>query len=121
MNPQEIYRKIGRKIKRYREGTHRTQAQLAAEIGISRASLANIEAGRQQILTHHLYAISDALDLGSPTELMVASQASGFVDVEASELPLPDEGLTEKQRMEVLHLMGGVLHNGELEDMEDDK
>ena len=108
---QDTYREVGQAIRRYRGGAGRTQAQLAAEIDISRTSLANIEAGRQQVLVHHLYAIADALDLDSPSLLMPVPQASTLHDVELSALPLPEEGLSEKQRQEVLGLMGGVLNN----------
>ena len=108
MTPEGIYREVGRNIRRYRAGAHRTQAQLASEIGISRASLANIEAGRQQVLLHHLYAIADALDLDSPSTLMpVPPSPNG----DPAKLPLPTEGLSETQRQEVLRLMGGILKN----------
>ena len=107
MSPKDIYKEVGRHIRRYRAGSHRTQARLAAEIGISRASLANIEAGRQQVLVHHLYAIADALDLSSPSVLIPAPPPR---DGEPTELPLPAEGLSETQRKEVLRLMGGTLN-----------
>ena len=99
---------MGRTIRRYRAGAHRTQAQLASEIDISRASLANIEAGRQQILLHHLYAIADALDLDSPRVLMPAPSPR---DADSADLPLPAEGLSETQRQEVLRLMSDVMKN----------
>ena len=108
MTPKVIYREVGRNIRRYRVGTHRTQAQLASEIGISRASLANIEAGRQQVLLHHIYAIADALDLDSSRVLMPVPPSP---DEDPAELPLPTEGLSEIQRQEVLRLMGGILKN----------
>ena len=108
MRPEDIYRELGRSIRRHRAGAHRTQAQLAAEIGMSRASLANIEAGRQQVLLHHLYAIADALDLNSPGALMPAPSPP---DADPVVLPLPAEGLSETQRQEVLRLMGGVMRN----------
>ena len=111
VSPQDTYKELGQAIRRFRKGAGRTQAQLASEIGISRASLANIEAGRQQILVHYLYAIADALDLNSPSQLMPMPQASTPHDVELPELQLPKEGLSEKQRQEVLRLMGGVLNN----------
>ncbi len=106
MRPTDIYREVGRNIRRYRAGAHRTQAQLASEIGISRASLANIEAGRQQVLIHHLYTIADALDLDSPGALMPAPSPQ---DAASADLPLPAEGLSERQRQEVLRLMSGVM------------
>lgn len=110
MTPQDIYREVGQTIRRYRAGAHRTQSQLAAEIGISRASLANIEAGRQNVLVHHLYAIAEALELDSPTALMPVRQSNDEDGAVASALPLPESGLTEKQRQEVLRLMGGAYN-----------
>ena len=117
MSPKDIYKEVGRRIRRYRAGTHRTQAQLAAEIGISRASLANIEAGRQQVLLHHLYAIADTLDLSSPGVLIPALPPR---DGEPAELPLPAEGLSETQRQEVLRLMGSALNTENQETTEAD-
>ena len=107
MEPRDLYKEVGHNIRRNRNGARRTQEQLAAEIGMSRASLANIEAGRQQVLVHHLYAIAAALDLDSPSVLMPPLKPPPHAEV--SELPLPKEGLTEKQRLEVLQLLSGVL------------
>ena len=50
-----------------------TQEQLGAKIGLSRASVVNIEHGRQQVLLHHVVAMSAAtetalLDLLQPLE-----------------------------------------------------
>ena len=109
MNPRAIYRDVGRHIKCYREGANRTQAQLAIEIGISRASLANIEAGRQQVLLHHLYAIANALDLGSPGDLM---PVTSLYCANPTDLPLPAKGLSDSQRQEVLNLMSGIVSHG---------
>ena len=108
MESDDIYKEVGRNIRRYREGARRTQEQMAAEIGMSRASLANIEAGRQKARLHHLYAIAEALDLDSPAVLLPLA-ASTPHDEELSELPLPKEGLTDKQRLEVLRLLSDVL------------
>lgn len=114
MKAEDIYQEVGQNIRRYRENARRTQAQLAAQIGISRASLANIEAGRQQVLLHYLYAIADSLELSSPSVLMPELYASPVPAGNAAALPLPQEGLNKKQRQEVLRLMGGVLNNNQL-------
>ncbi len=108
MRPEDIYREVGRKIRRYRVRAHRTQAQLAAEIGISRASLANIEAGRQRVLIHYLYALAEALDIDSPAFLIPEELLPKSAD--AADVPLPAEGLSETQRQEVLRLMSGVVN-----------
>ena len=107
VDSQQIYREVGRNIKRYRRSVFMTQAQLSVEIGISRSSLANIEAGRQQLLVHHLYAIADALDLDSPKALLPSRPALTLRKGKLSALPLPEKGLSDKQRQEVLRLIGG--------------
>lgn len=88
-----------------------TQDQLARQVGISRASLANIEGGRQQVLVHHLFGLADGLQLESPAQLLLAPQRDKRKRDATAELPLSGEGLTDKQRQEVLRLMGGVLEN----------
>ena len=108
MEPQDLYSEVGSNIRRYRRGMHRTQQQVAAQIGLSRASLANIESGHQWVRLHHLYAIAEVLDLDSPTALMPPLKPAPQ-HAELSELPLPKEGLTDKQRLEVLRLLSDVL------------
>lgn len=100
-----IYRDVGQTIRRLRKHANRTQAQLAAQIGLSRAALANIEAGRQQILVHHLYSIAEALELDSPASLMPWTPASTHDSERSYELPLPSKGLSEEQEQDVRLLM----------------
>ena len=59
LSPQEaIYCHIGDAIAERRCRLGMTQQQLSKQLSISRASLANMEAGRQQILVHRLYEIA---------------------------------------------------------------
>jgi transcriptional regulator with XRE-family HTH domain len=109
MDANQIYRNLGKRIRDLRKGLGRTQDQLAKQVGISRASLANIEGGRQQVLVHHLFGIAAALDLDSPAQLLLSSQTRARSDRTTAALPISGEGLTEKQRREVLRLMGGVV------------
>jgi transcriptional regulator with XRE-family HTH domain len=48
-----------------------TQLQLSALIGLTRGSVANIEAGRQSVLLHQFLAIAAALKL-TPDQLLPA-------------------------------------------------
>jgi transcriptional regulator with XRE-family HTH domain len=82
-----------------------TQQQLAAHLGISRASLANIEVGRQKVFVHHLYALAAALRL-QPYELLPLPTAFAL-DEDWTGLPLP-EGLKPEQRSQVAHLVDAV-------------
>ena len=111
MNADQIYRNLGKRIRDLRKSLGLTQVQLAQQVGISRASLANIEAGRQQVLVHHLLGLASALQLDSPALLLLAPRDRSPKDGAASPLPLTGAALTEKQRREVLNLMGGVLEN----------
>ena len=106
-NPADVYRELGRRIRRHRTAARLTQAHVAAIARISRASVANIEAGRQQVLVHHLYAIADALYLDSPAQLLPDPAVFRVGPDELSEVPVPEEGLTDQQRQQVLHLMSG--------------
>ena len=67
--PQRLYRSIGEAVRTRRRALDLTQQKLADRLGISRASLANIEVGRQRILVHHLYSLARELGVEVPTLL----------------------------------------------------
>ena len=115
-----IYKNLGMRIRDLRGNLGLTQEQLARQIDISRASLANIEAGRQKLLVHLLFDLADALQLDSPAALLLPPQAPARRAKAAADLPLSGEGLTEKQRREVLRLMGDALSNNNHEGREDE-
>jgi len=122
MESEQIYKNLGIRIRDLRKALGRTQDQLAKQVGISRASLANIEAGRQQVLVHHLFGLADALQLESPATLLLLPRPKSKRDGAASDLRISGDGLTEKQRREVLNLMGGALnsHDAGAEEREDE-
>lgn len=114
MNERDIYCEVGQRIRRFRKGAGRTQHQLADQIGVSRASIANIEAGRQNFMLHYIYAIAEALELDTPISLLPGAHEGIAVSADMPKVPVPQEGLTDKQREEVILLMGGRLgdHGG---------
>ena len=59
----ELYRELGRKIRQARErhGQKLSQDALASRLGISRASVVNIEGGRQRAPLHLLWQIAELL------------------------------------------------------------
>ena len=61
---EALYRAIGQKIRERREQTapKLSQDKLAKQLGISRASVVNIEAGRQHAPLHLLWQIAEALE-----------------------------------------------------------
>jgi transcriptional regulator with XRE-family HTH domain len=56
-----LYQEIGERVRKERDELGFSQIELAAEIGMTRTSVVNIEAGRQRLPIHTLYAIADAL------------------------------------------------------------
>ena len=63
METKRLYQTIGVQIREQRKISRYTQEDLSRQIGISRAAIANIEAGRQQLLVHQLYAIARAMEV----------------------------------------------------------
>lgn len=77
----EIYRIIGAGLAARRKKLRLKQAEVADQIGLTRASLANIERGRQKLMLHQIYKLATALDVDSITDLVPKNysfqQASG--------------------------------------------
>ena len=69
----EIYATLGRRVRTRREDLRLTQAELSAKIGLSRASIANIEGGRQAVLVHQFLALAEALTI-PPMDLIPSTQ-----------------------------------------------
>lgn len=73
MDDMELYRLLGQNAARLRKAKGQTQAETAAQIGLTRASLANIETGRQKVLMHHVFRLANALECESILDLVPAS------------------------------------------------
>jgi transcriptional regulator with XRE-family HTH domain len=70
MAANPIYKAFGNAVSTRRKALGLTQAKLANKVKVSRASIANIESGRQNILLHHIYAIAAALEFTKVGELL---------------------------------------------------
>lgn len=66
---RDFYKPVADNIRQAREKANLTQKMLAGAIGLSRAAIANIESGRQQILLHTLYDIAEACNT-DPVKLL---------------------------------------------------
>lgn len=98
-----IYPVIGEHIRRRRKLLKLTQEKLAPRLGISRASLANIETGRQRLLVDQLFAVAEALNL-APSDLLPTPKSA---DTSApGKLPLPKD-LNAKQKEQITRLLTG--------------
>lgn len=85
MDPREIYILFGKRVAEARDQAKLTQQGLADKVGLSRASVANIEAGRQRIVLHQALEITHALDLRSVTDLLPADLVRHSTDTKMAE------------------------------------
>jgi transcriptional regulator with XRE-family HTH domain len=106
MNPESIYRHIGAVVRKGRKKfqPRLTQEALAQRVGISRASLANIETGRQSVLVHQLYALAAALDLAPEDFLLHAPDSAARAEWEQI---LPDD-LKPLQKNQIARLLANT-------------
>jgi transcriptional regulator with XRE-family HTH domain len=63
MDDRELYKRFGALVRDHRQRRKMKQAEVGAAIGLSRASIASIETGRQQIPIHYLYRLANAFDV----------------------------------------------------------
>lgn len=61
MNEMDLYAQLGRKVAAARKKLGLTQAELASRVSLTRASVANIETGRQRVMLHDVFALVEAL------------------------------------------------------------
>lgn len=81
-NEDNIYKSLGEKIATYRANNRLTQTELAEKVNMSRASIANIEVGRQKVFVHQIYNFASALGLTNIQELLPDVDNSSVMDSE---------------------------------------
>ncbi|WP_455635854.1 helix-turn-helix domain-containing protein [Parabacteroides sp.] len=63
MNEQQLFIKVGDKIKNIRQEKNMTQQELADKCNFEKSNLSRIEAGRTNLTVKNLYKISLALNV----------------------------------------------------------
>lgn len=81
---REINRNLGETLRARRSEVGFTQGELALRVGLSRASIANIEAGEQAVSVVLLLGLANALDVDA--EALLAGARAGRIDVPQREL-----------------------------------
>ena len=97
-----LYKRIGSTVKFKRRAMGLTQQQLAKQLGISRASLANIETGRQRILVHQLYDLAMQLNANVSGLLPEPSEVDALQALDDFRFP---ENVTLQQRRQIATLL----------------
>ena len=103
MRPEPVYKTIGAIIRGRRRRLEWAQATLAARLGISRATLANIETGRQRVLVHQLYNFAEVLQL-KPSDLLPPTSGSQPVP-DMTDLSIQGD-VNPAQREQIARLIG---------------
>jgi DNA-binding XRE family transcriptional regulator len=93
------YEAFGRAVALRRDKLDMTQAQLASRVGLSRASIANMEAGRQNVLLHHACDIAAVLNLDHVDDLMPVLAHIGGSDQDLP--PVSDESISSRSRVQI--------------------
>jgi transcriptional regulator with XRE-family HTH domain len=103
MTESELYEELGRLVRQHRERLGMSQEKLAEAIELSRASVANIETGRQRIPLHHLYRLARALKVEAGALLPRAKRpVAGVMDRPIS----ASLNLNEREEADVARVLG---------------
>jgi transcriptional regulator with XRE-family HTH domain len=110
--PNPINVAFGRAVAKRRDELGLTQADLSGLSGLSRASIASIEKGRQNVLLHHVYDLAQALRLRHVGDLLPArpsSQRSEF------EVRVSHGNVSDQEAAAVSAVIGRFLRNDDAE------
>lgn len=105
MKPDHRYEQFGRAVALRRQQLDMTQADLATRVGLSRASIANIERGRQSVLLHQACDIAAALKLAQVTDLLPATRAPSLED---QALALSDD-VSPTAKAQISHMIAAAM------------
>lgn len=84
-----LYAAVGAELKARRAARGINQDALALAVGLSRASVANIEGGRQAVPLHHLAKIAEALGTSASAMLRTAESKLKANEQMPADLPNP--------------------------------
>ena len=105
MELEPIYKEIGANIRTRRRQADASQDDVAARVGISRATLANIETGRQRLLVHQLYRLAKVLGVRPGDLLPTANDHALPSHLDAVEI---QGDVSAEQKKQVVQLIGSV-------------
>lgn len=100
---KRLYEFIGRRIRHFREEADLKQGELAARVQLSRASITNIELGRQRLSIHQAYQLAEALNVDA-SEIFPPKAA---INCSATRPAVSIRGLSSKANLWVSRVISG--------------
>ena len=104
---RSINREFGERVATLRREAGFSQAQFASAAGITRPTLASIEAGRQRVLLEQAVAIARAFGFKSLDDLVHLTPRPISAEATASDLRFTGSELSEAERL----LAASVFHS----------
>lgn len=113
MSAKELYTIIGQRVRDFRDLQGVTQAQIATETNINRATISNIESGKQQVSIQYLYLIAKVLNTEISTFLPSLKELNMLVDDGLSIIneQLDDQEVSEATKNSILQLLNKKPEN----------
>lgn len=109
-NEEQIYKELGETIASFRKSNKLTQTELAEKVSMSRASIANIEVGRQKVFVHQLYIFALAFGLTGIEQLLPILDDLGAIE---DNLNITSASkLTNNEIEKVRNLLDGIHISG---------
>lgn len=112
VQPNPINFAFGRAVAKRREELGMTQTDLSARTGLSRASVASIEKGRQNVLLHHVYDLAQALRCRHVGDLLPARPPLQRREVEVR---VSHGDMSDRETADVLELIGRFVRTDDAE------
>lgn len=112
VHPNPINVAFGGAVAKRREELGMTQAELSGLTGLSRASIASIEKGRQNILLHHVYDLAQALRFRHVGDLLPARAQARR---EGLEVRVTHGAISDREAADVLELIGRFVRTDDVE------
>lgn len=107
MTDDAIYEAFGSALATRRKEMGLTQAALATRVGMSRASIANIERGRQNVLLHHVYRLAEALEIARISDFLPVQLKQAKRD--QPDVPLSGDSVTARGMAQINDLIETAL------------
>jgi transcriptional regulator with XRE-family HTH domain len=114
---------FGSNLRRARRSRDLSQGELAARVGLSRVTIANMEGGKQHIQLHHVYLFARTLDVPIerllPADAEIEKHRHGLDRVRTDHVALSDVQFLQESR-ELLTALKGRNYDHEAEDAKSD-